>query len=219
MAGQPRPHRGRHQPRRLSLRGPRTRRAVAVFAGLRVDLRRVGQYPRGRDVASDVRESLRFPAPAGPVEVLVQKPCGTGVRNRLEGRRRSGRHVHRPCAAPAAGPARDRTERRAARQGRPAPGRRRLHGRGVRAANSGPMRSAWRGRCSSTSPSGHAARTSTSGASARPRPNPASRAPRPASTGVLPSGRRTTPSARSATCSRSTTGRSATSRRGLRTNS
>ena len=154
-----------------------------------------------RTATRTFHESLRFPMPSTPVQVVVKKRDGTErVSRSVVHDRRSGRRLHRPRGAGDAWPRRRAAEeRRPGHEGRsprfsvtaiPPPS-----GRSSRRTRAGWWRS-----CSRSSRSSRARPTSTSGASARRRPSPASRVHRQAATDARRWARPTTRSVPSATC-------------------
>ena len=135
LAGQPGACRRRGRARRLPLRGARRGRPAALRARLRVDLRRVDHH-RGGGRSSTALSTNRCASRCRPVPSR-SRCCGAGdgpVASRAVWRTRCRPRgpVRAARAAATPGTDRHRAARRARRQGRPAAGRRRLHGRRVR---------------------------------------------------------------------------------------
>ena len=113
-------------------------------------------------------ESLRFPVPAGPVEVTVQRQWRRqSLRDGMAYPGRPRRPVPAACAAGTTAADRRRAARRAGRQGRRAAGRRRLHGCRMRGEVRSGRTPHGRCACSATNRLRHGAPISTCGACAR----------------------------------------------------
>jgi len=164
-----------------------------------------------RGLARTFSESIRFPAPAVPVKVVLKKRGPDRLFREVWTLRVDPRDPFVDSASPASpGPL-------LALQRSGTPEQKfdlLLIGDGYTAAERGRFEADARRLMRRSSPPSHGGRgapTSTSGGSARPATSPASHAPPPASTGAAASAPASTPSARSATCSASRTARCATS--------
>ena len=118
LARPPGPAARRHQPRHVLLRGDRPEHEPhALLARLREHLRRVeDDGARRRRIARSFHESLRFPEPAGPVQVVLKKRDAQGLfREAVVGRsstRATRRSTARRPPAGAVGGAGERRRRR-----------------------------------------------------------------------------------------------------------
>ena len=93
LARQSRPRRSTNQPRQVFLRSQRSAVAARpLLARLRFDLRRVGNDRRSQAMNRTFHESLRFPAPDGPVQIVLKKrDAQNAFQRNLDHRRRSQR--------------------------------------------------------------------------------------------------------------------------------
>ncbi len=155
-----------------------------------------------KEIRRTFHESLRFPAPAAPVQVVAQEARRAATPSARSGRCSSTRRTSSSTVRAARRPApliEIQKNGDPAREGRLPDPRRRLHRRRARQVREG-RAAAGRHPLRRRALQGAPRATSTSGRSARRPRSPGSRGRRPASTAARRSAPPTTPSAPSATC-------------------